>query len=395
MFISLLWQECKMWLKSIVFYAYVIILFLFYVTQMGDNVLEKPEPGQEDYGTVYSNDKDIIMEGAVRDLIMEYESGFFITYPVGFYKQVTLSESENAKIEEYIGKLTGMDKTQWEQEKESYTSGELTYEKFQEIMKETADIIGKGSDYSEGNLKKHGKVNKTYEQALSDYEDVVKKDHVTGAYARLFSDYMGILLGILPAFFGVSRVLKDKRSKASQLVYSKKACSAVIILSRYVGMTVMLFLPVLILSCFSLTQALYVADAIGASPDYFAYMKYCAGWLLPAILFVLAVSYLITELTESILGMLVNGVLWFIAVFSGMDMLLMGAGWNLIPRFNSFGEYNLFREMVPQLIHNRIVYTAASFILVVILIAIYEMKRKGGYQVRGKVSKNRNRKHPA
>ncbi len=61
MFLSLLQKECKMWLKSIVFYAYVIILFLFYVSQMGEEtVLKQPSPGLDNYGSTYSDDKNII-----------------------------------------------------------------------------------------------------------------------------------------------------------------------------------------------------------------------------------------------------------------------------------------------------------------------------------------------
>lgn len=73
---------------------------------------------------------------------------------------------------------------------------------------------------------------------------------MTGAYARLFCDYVGIL----PAFFGVARVIRDKRSKSSQVMYTKPASSAVMIVARYLAMVIVLFIPVLILFCFALSQ---------------------------------------------------------------------------------------------------------------------------------------------
>lgn len=418
MFGSLFLKECKMWTKSIVFYAYVIILFLFYITQMGgENVLEKPQPNQEDYGTTYSEDENEIMNGTLKDLIEDYDIGSFATYPVGFYKQVTLSEEEMAVIEEAVSDLTGMTKEQWQAEYDAYIEGytagfdengvyvgeetvpwsisiseNLTYDKFKEIMKKVSETIGPGSNYSENNLKRHGIVPKTYEQALKEYEAVLEKDKVTGAYARLFCDYIGIILGILPAFFAVTRGIRDKRSQVSSVIYSKKAASVSVVFSRYLAMVVMMLLPVLVISCFSMAQSLYIADAAGVSPDYLAYVKYVMGWLLPIILFVAALSCFITELTESMLGILVSAVVWFTSVFAGMGDSLRHAGWNLIPRFNTVREYEVFQEMRNQLIYNRIFYAIISIVIIAVSVFVYNKKRKGVYQIHGKVFKNRRSK---
>lgn len=418
MFGSLFLKECKMWTKSIVFYAYVIILFLFYITQMGEeNVLEKPQPNQESYGTTYSEDENEIMNGTLKDLIADYDIGSFATYPVGFYKQVTLSEEEMAVIEDAVSDLTGMTKEQWQAEYDAYIEGytadfdengvyveeetvpwsitiseNLTYDKFKEIMKKVSETIGPGSNYSENNLKKHSIVSKTYEQALKEYEAILEKDKVTGAYARLFCDYIGIILGILPAFFAVTRGIRDKRSQVSSVIYSKKAGSVSVVFSRYLGMVVMMLLPVLVISCFSMAQSLYIADAAGVSPDYLAYVKYVMGWLLPIILFVAALACFVTELTESMLGILVSAVVWFTSVFMGMSDFLRHAGWNLIPRFNTVGEYEVFQDMRNQLIYNRIFYVIISIVIIAVSVFVYNKKRKGVYQIHGKVFKNRRSK---
>lgn len=396
MFLSLLKKECKMWLKSIVFYAYVIILFLFYVSQMGEEtVLKAPQPGLDDYGTSYSTDKNIIMNGVLSSLIDEYERGYYITYPIGFYKQVILSEEKTTKMEELISELTGKTDKEWKQDETNNVTSDLTYKEFIEITEKVSKLIGAGSNYKESSLKSHGKVDQTYDQAVEAFQDITQKEKVTGSYARLFCDYLGIVLGILPAFFGVTRGIKEKRSRVTGVIYVKPAGSTAIILSRYVGMVIMMFFPVVAVSGLSLTQSVYIANSLGISADYLAYIKYCIGWLLPTILFVSAISYLITEITESIFSIFANAVFWFIAVFKGMDMLLLGAGWNLIPRFNALGEYGLFREILPQLIRNRILYTVGSVIVISILIVVYEIKRRGGVLFSGKISKDTNRKYQA
>lgn len=414
MFGSLLKKECALWMKSIVFYAYVILLFLFYISQMGEEVaLQRPQPGADDYGSAYSDDENIIMNGTLKDLVVEFErEGPFITYPVGFYKEVTLSEEEREQIAACISELSGMSREEWETAYDVYLEGSsvsldengryvniekvpwsismdpsITYEQFEKIMAKVAEVIGPGSDYEEEQLKKHGIVDKTYEQELSDYEDILYKDKVTGAYARLFSDYLGIVLGILPAFFGVTRVLKDKRSYIKGVIYSKKAGAAAIVGARYLGMVLMMFVPVLLVSCLPLTQSLYIAYGAGAVPDYFAYLKYSFGWLLPIILFVTALSYLLTELTESLLGILICAAVWFNSVFTG-SASLVGAGWNLIPRFNSVGKYQMFREMLPQLVRNRILYTVAALVTMAATMVVYDLKRKGVMGRRGKISEN-------
>ncbi|MDE6253390.1 MAG: ABC transporter permease [Lachnospiraceae bacterium] len=404
MFGSLFIKECKMWLKSIVFYAYIIILFLFYVTNMDEGTLKKPKEGRDDYEWTYSDDKKVIMNRTLEDLITDYGGDHFVTYPIGFYKEVTLSDSELKKISEYISELTGMKEEEWKAEYDKYVEGlsvsydengncvkeeavpfgievsdELSYDEFENIMEKVSGIIGRGSDYEPTKLKKHGMVPKTYEQALKEYEDILHEDKVTNAYARLFSDYLGIIIGILPAFFAITRVIKEKRSKVSDVIYSKKMSSTVMVLSRYASMVVMMFIPLIFVSVFALTQSLYIADAAGVSPDYFAYIKYCVLWLLPTMLFVSSLAYLITEFTKNIFAVLVSGVIWFVSLFMPLDgVFLEHVGWNYIPRFNSLGRYEAFNEMIPQLIKNRCLYSALSIIFVVLTILVYSIKRRGG-----------------
>lgn len=412
MLISLIKKECSLWMKSIVFYAYVIILVVFYVSQMGEaQPISRPEPGADDYGITYSDDERTIMDGTLKDLVLDFTSERpFVTYPVGFYKEVILSEEEKEEVASCISRLCGMSREEWEtallEYEEGYsveydqlgrgivteavpwsivTAPEITYEEFETIMEEVSDIIGRGSNYAKEKLKEHGEVKMTYEQALLEYEDILYKDKVSGAYARLYCDYIGIILGLMPLFFSTARVLKDKRSKVKEVIYAKKAGTAAIVCSRYLGIVIMIFLPVLLLSFLPMSKAVYVAKMAGVGTDYLAFLKYAVGWLLPTVLFVTALAYAITELTESFSAILIGTAVWFLALFSSLD--LQNAGWNLIPRFNSLGEYNVFVYLLPQLVKNRILYTVLSLAVLGLILMIYSLKRKGVLK-NGKVSEN-------
>ena len=181
---------------------------MFYISQMGDDfVLKKPESGEDNYGYVYSDDENVIMNGTLKELVTEFEiNSSFRTYPVGFYKKVTLSEQEMDEIAACISELCGMSRDEWEGAVDAYESGisyfldkdsryiqveevpwgvvmdpSVTYEQFLQIMERVSGIIGPGSEYEQEKLKTHGVVDKNYEQALSDYEDILYKDKVTGA----------------------------------------------------------------------------------------------------------------------------------------------------------------------------------------------------------------------
>ena len=59
-----------------------------------------------------------------------------------------------------------------------------------------------------------------------EYDNLVEKDGYTGGYLRLFCDYMGIIVAILPVFVVATRSLRDKRAKMKDLVYTRKVSSA-------------------------------------------------------------------------------------------------------------------------------------------------------------------------
>jgi hypothetical protein len=373
---------------------------LFFFSQMSEfDIIAKPQPGQKDYGITYSEDKNVIMKSTISMLTMEYYNNRYAAYPIGFYKQVTLSGKKFDKMSQIISEATGLSIKELKQMYEDYLSTvnmyspritvtpavDLTYERFQVLMKQADELLGGGSNYSELFMKSNAQVPMTYEGALAEYNEIITKDHLSGAYARLFCDYMGIVLAILPVFIAVTRGLRDKRAKAGEVIYSHRISSFTVIVTRYLSMLVMMVLPVILISAYPLANCMIYGSSTGITIDYLAFLKYILGWLLPTIMVSLSVGVLLTELTETAIAILVQGIWWFISLFMGLVNMQGGYGWNLIPRHNILGNYKEFIESFHTLALNRITYTVLAILLTAAAIAVYDMKRKGKLIVHGKI----------
>ena len=406
MFFKLFMKECSQTAKSLTYWLLVIIMVLFFASQMGQMDMEKaPEKGLEDYGVKPSKDKNIIMSATLGMLAGEYAEGRYTTYPIGFVKSVTLGKEEEAKVGEILKEATGLDKEEIEEKINEFyeNSGgiitsrpvlepleSLSYGRFEEIMQEVDDMLGGGSSYALDSLGDNGSEPKTYEDAVKEYEELVQKDGYTGGYARLFSDYMVIILGILPVFLAVTRELRDRRANMQELIYVRRSSSMTIIASRYLSMVVMILIPVFALSIQPLASCVTYAKTAGISVDYLAFAKYIAGWLLPTVMVVTALGMLLTELTDTALAVLVQGAWWFVSIFMGAKTMDGGRyGWNLIPRHNTILNYSGYQEGFSQLLTNRILYASLAVIAVSVTAWIYSQKRKGRMNIRGKISANR------
>lgn len=418
MFVQLFVKECRQTLKSLIYWLIILILILDFTSQLGGmEIMPKPQKGQEDYGFQYSSNPELIMESTLGALAEEYNRESYTTYPIGFYKQVTLDERDDKKIAEILKETTGLDgRTEIEQAIEDWYISQdnsdeamtmiqdlllkpvegLSYERFIELMEEADDILGGGSKYGEAYRSSNAMEPMSYEDAREEYQSLITNDRLTGGYARLFSDYMVIFLAILPVFLSVTRSLRDRRAQMQDMIYTRKCSSALIIASRYLAMTVMLILPVLVISVVPLTQCIKYGAAAGLSIDLFAFVKYTFGWLTPTIMTALSVGMVLTELTDTAAAILVQGAWWFIDAFSSIQSLDGGMyGWSLIPRHNTELNWSGYHNAFTQLAANRIFYTVFSLILVALTILIYSQKRKGRLQIRGKILANRKNKFKA
>ena len=398
----------------------MLALCLFFFSQMGTITFEsKPEPGQEgSYGYKLSDRKEDRMSGTLGLLAESWMQDSFTTAPVGFTKKVTLNEEEKEEIASVLTKDTGLSTEeiqnrydQWEEENTAkmpdgsmmFLDGNfslepkegLDYEEFLKDMDEVCEILGPGSDFTEDHIRQNAMVEMTYEDALKEYENLVEKDGLTGGYARLFCDYMGIILAILPVFVAATREIRDKRASMQELIYTRKASSYTIIFSRYAALCFGMFLPVLLLSFYPLAECIGFAKGKGIDLNPGAFALYSLGWLLPTILVVTALGMFVTELIQTAAGVLVQAAWWFFSVFSGEDSMGGGNyGMNLIPRHNTELNYSGFHAQFSQLIQNRVFYAVLALALVVGAAMVFEARRKGRWG-NGPLSRGRKRIRPA
>ena len=406
MFMTLFRKECAQTAKSLIYWLYVACLVLFFNSQLGNmHILAPPQEGQEnylDYGYKTDISEQEIMKTGAGSLVWSYYYDNYVTYPVGYAKSVSLDEEEKEEIGDIIYSLTGMKPEEIEADIDSFfethdiqttqyevrLKKSLTYEEFLQHMDRVAEILGPGSGYTEEMLRANVRIPVDYKGAVENYRDLTEKEGLTGGYTRLFCDYMGVILGILPVFVTATRVLRDKRSRMQELIYVRRASSGTVMGSRYLALVCMHMLPAVVLSVIPTINCIRAGIA-GADLDYLAWLKYDLGWLLPMVMAVISVGILCTELTETALAVLIQTAWWFISLITGGTSMYGGNyGWNLIPRHNTELNYAGFAEGFRQLAVNRIIYAVLALAFLALTIFIYERKRKGHLRRDGKIFRN-------
>lgn len=403
MFLSLFSQECKKISKSILYYAFIIIMVLFYISQYASHtsdemslMIREPRESDASYGYRYAELPDQVMPKLAGILYRECSENSYASYPFGFIKYVKLNENEQAKAAEIFHEITGYTLKEYNdylvneyKENQEFTpittpiSETMTYERFKELMAQMEEMVGSGSSYSD--FQRYGREELTYEDAMEEHKNLIEEDKVTGEFARVFSDYMGIVLGVFPAFLVVSFVLQDKKAKMQELIFSREASPLVIVGARMLALILMMLLPLIILGILSTLQIFFVARSMNYSVDLFAFVKYIFVWLLPTLLFTVSLSYLITEVTENTIAILIQVAVWLYNI-SGTK-LYGDYGLSLMIRHNVYGAYDIYREGFDQIVNNRIFYCVLSIILFFISVFIYSQKRKGKVYAKGKVIK--------
>lgn len=414
MIMTLFFKECKQITKSIVYYIFLVIFVLFMVSQLGDESMtegvKEPQPGQEYYGVKISYEENVIMEQTITGLMKETYRNSFGTYPLMFYKEVILNNQESRQIKDILAKAAGRSYEELEEEYEQHFSlsspvsneeimeADLSYvlelqqnyiyEEFEKDMKKVCQIIGKGSSYEKEKYENGVEVAMTYEEAVEEYQAICEKDKITGAFARLFCDYAGIMLALLPLFLGVTRCLRDKRARAADVIYARNCSSWKVVLTRYAANVIMVFLPVLVVACIYQFPVFFRAGTMGITPDYFSFPWYSLVWLLPEIMIVLAVSFFITELTEGIWAVFIQ-VIWAFVSLSSTKTLSGDFGFRLIARWNELGSTMEFFAQRREFFINRGFYTVLAVLFVCGTVIVYEKKRQEGVTIFGKIFKNR------
>lgn len=381
----LLGKEIKKTAISITFFVFIIALLAMPFSQdvlnfSNHDVITAPKQG-EDYGIQQKEVPELIMPAAFNSLYNEFTANEYIAYPIGFYKNVKLNETDKEKMAEIISTLSGVpvnDLLTSANSIEVTLSDDISYEEFKECMKQADDLIGGGSNYTENNLLNYSYVAITYEEAVTNYNLIVNEDKFTGAYARLFCDYVGIILSILPVFIAVAICLKDKRAKMNDLIYVRKTSSFKLILSRYFAIVISVMFPTVILAYISNNTVW--GQYSGIALDYLAPLKYALGWLMPSVMIATAIGMFFTELTGTPIAIAIQALWWFIDLNVGVGRLRgVHTLFELTPRHNSLGNTQIFLDEFHTLVANRLMIAGTALLLVAVTVIIYEQKRRGKF----------------
>lgn len=424
-------RECKKSVFSITFLLLTATVLLMVSSQdvlnFSDRKIEMPKAEQADYGMQVKEIPEIIMPGALASLYAEFSVNSYTAYPIGFYKDVKLNHKEQREMAEILSSLTGISADELlkaegsisQEEGFTFGGGELieqgegqytmtmtdeagpnqnraatvtlqagiSYEEFKTYMELADDIIGGGSRYGATYLLDFGRVPVTYDEALESYRLSKEKDRFTGAYARLFTDYLGIVLSILPVFLAVAVSLKDKTSKIKELIFTREASSAKIIITRYLAIMTTIMLPAVILSYISNISVWHIYK--GLPLDYLAPLKYDLGWILPSVMVSAAVGMFLTELTNSPIAVAVQGAWWFIDINMGISEI--NGGYSLLrltPRHNTLTHTQTLVDNFSSLVANRLLFTSIAMLLIAATVIIYEQKRRGLINGEGKIKRS-------
>lgn len=395
--------ECAKLCRSFVFWIFAAAIFLVYLTQFAPELEAKmAEPTEENasYGSVLTKDPDVIMPAAVKNLVEEYLEGSYTAYPLMFYKKVFLKEEETDRMAAILEELTGLTK----EELNSFTAYEpagyyyestdggqpaewheavlpdyaltgVSYERFLELMEQADDLIGGGSGYAEKKLiSEFSAVPMDYRTALEEYHTIVTGEGIGAAYVRLYCDYMGLFLAVMPVFAAAAFWDMDRRSRAGAVVYSRKASSVKIVGVRYAALVFCMLLPLLL----TLLHAVVCLNGLYPELDiaWGRGLGLAVVWLVPELMAVTALGVVVTELLSPLAAVFLQGVWWYLAVGQN-ELTGTMTKWSLVLRHNSLTGLRVFQEEYRTFVWNRCFYLAAALVFVAIEIFLFHRKRRG------------------
>ena len=107
----LFFRELKKVVFSVAFAIFAVALVAMPVSQdvldFSDRKIEQPQPGQ-DYGVQNKEAPEVIMPAALDTLARAFCQNSYVTYPIGFYKNVKLDSAKQREMADILSALTGL-----------------------------------------------------------------------------------------------------------------------------------------------------------------------------------------------------------------------------------------------------------------------------------------------
>lgn len=394
---------------------------LFEETRWGgtnNNLLVKPVPGMEGYGSTYAEVPEQVRRNMTYRLYRDIANNRYDTYRLRFFlTHKSLKFEDRQRMLAVFERITGMsyyeldadiyrmdlkkildERNMSEKQAKEYLRQEYhkqlrnefipdrsvarlyeyenympvnenqTYQQFKKGIAEIRKIIG-GRPVAYMNFSQYGAEPLTYEAALARYDTMIYKDKVSGAYARLFCDNMGLAAGIGPALIAwaaTASVLRRRRQAVPE--YFPVRAEAEPHWIRFSSVSFVSFLPIVVLAVAATAELSSGVRPLGLSIDYFAFFAYAFVWLLPAVIFAAAAGIFSAVLTNRPIGLVIPFAVWLWSAMPWSENGLTGIkyGANLILRHGVVGEYEVYHASLGGILMNRAAYTLIAFALIAV-----------------------------
>ena len=385
MFWQLFCKELKFHFKSITYYIFVVIVALFYFSQvtlpkgideikpMSKEEIRKiisklPEEKRDFARFRYENSSprkpiaDIKMKqkAMCQQLNMELNDKIARVYKAGFEKKVKLSDDQIDIMKKALDKIS--------------PEKQISEEEFVKVLNEVDEGLGGGSYYGEKMRESILNRSATYEEALEEYNAILKEDKLTNAEAREFADYMGITAGLFPIFITAFILIRDIKSGAQEIIFSKRVSSFRYIFTKYLAALVALIVPYLIMATHQTLIYSKIASENKITIDYLAFYKYILMWIVPTLMFVTALGMVFAVIIRKpIVAIIVQFMLWAISI---TDLTTQSYSLYIIfIRYNAVTSNTEYMKWAHSININRMFYFVLSIIMMFLTAFIYNRRR--------------------
>lgn len=387
--------ELGLFVKSLTFLAFILAAFALYFTQYQSSVnhqitqlheagrydavnyFMKPTVTSKDFGESYQIDHQVLMKDVLGTLQMNYQENTYPTYPLMFLKNVHLNKRDQQKIRDAYERLMQQPITQKRVTKVTWKKfyQRISYAQFLKTTRRINAIIGGRSIYQTAQLTTLFASGKkfTYKTALQNYHQKLKVDQLTRPFARLFSDYMGIIMMLFSIFPILLYFTKEAREHCQDVFGGRTLPTWRYLGYKFLVVVGTLYVAVLLLAIFPTFQLIKVGQFLNVTVDPFAFFKTISLFVLPTLIFITAVILLLVQLFNPVLTLIMS---------LGLSLFTLGVTdingyttWSPLIRFNIADNWVLYHKLEQSIYLNRLCYLALSIILFFLAVWVNSIKR--------------------